>query len=286
VPGINLGILKRLPVVLPPLTTQRKIAAILSAYDDLIENNNRRIKLLQAIAQRIYREWFVEFRYPGYEDDPFVDSSLGRIPQGWVTRTLGETCSLMQAGGTPSRSNPSYWVGGTIDWFKTTELQDGFLWESTERVTRLAVSERRTRVFPSGAILMAIYGSPTVGRLGVLTQNGACNQAALALVGRDVPQVLLYYILVELRQHFNSIAQGAAQQNISKQSVEETVIALPPAELCRAAEAIIDPLWAVWKTIDLANNRLRATRDLLLPGLVSGKIDVTELEIDTREGAA
>ena len=88
VPGINLGILKSLPVVLPPLPTQRKIADILSAYDDLIENNNRRIKLLEEMAQRIYREWFVDFRYPGHEDVPLVDSELGSIPRGWVLGAL------------------------------------------------------------------------------------------------------------------------------------------------------------------------------------------------------
>ena len=73
--------------------TQRKIAAVLSAYDDLIENNNRRIKLLEEMAQRIYREWFVDFRYPGHEDVPLVDSELGPIPKGWDSRAAWSTCA-------------------------------------------------------------------------------------------------------------------------------------------------------------------------------------------------
>ena len=82
VPGINLGILKALPVVLPPLPIQCKIAAVLSAYDDLIENNNRRIGLLEEMARRIYREWFVDFRYPGHETASLVDSSWVRFRKG------------------------------------------------------------------------------------------------------------------------------------------------------------------------------------------------------------
>lgn len=90
VPKTNVAYLRDFPVVLPPLPTQRKIASILAVYDDLIENNNRRIKLLEEMAQRIYREWFVDFRYPGHENLPFVDSELGPIPEGWSVASLSE----------------------------------------------------------------------------------------------------------------------------------------------------------------------------------------------------
>ena len=93
-PGINVAqpvlhrvTWRRFEVPFPALGTQRKIAAILSAYDELIENNRRRIKILEEMAQRIYREWFVEFRYPGHENVPLVDSELGPIPQGWTVRS-------------------------------------------------------------------------------------------------------------------------------------------------------------------------------------------------------
>jgi len=269
-----------------PLQTQRKIAAILCAYDDLVENNTRRIKLLEEMAQRIYREWFVDFRFPGHENVPLIQSELGPIPEGWAVRTLGEVCSLMQAGGTPLRAVPDYWVEGTVDWFTTTELQDGFLLHSAERVTEMAVQDKKTRLFPRGAILMAIYGSPTVGRLGVLTESGACNQAALAMIGHLVPQVVLYYALLELRAHFNSIAQGAAQQNISKQKVGGTPIVCPSPRLCSAAEEVLTPLWEQRKVLGIATERLRTTRDLLLQRLISGEVDVTDLAIAIPETAA
>ena len=286
VPHINLSLFQKLQMPMPPLPIQRKIVAILSAYDDLIENNNRRIKLLEEMAQRIYREWFVDFRYPGHESVPLVDSELGPVPEGWAAQTLGDSCSLMQAGGTPSRGNPRYWTDGTVDWFKTTELQDGFLQASREKVAEAAIKDRKTRVFPKGAILMAIYGSPTVGRLGVLTEPGACNQAALAMVGCTIPQVVLYYALTELRTHFNSIAQGAAQQNISKQKVEETLVVCPPTELCKLAENFIAPMWEQQKTLSLVNSRLQGGRNILLPRLISGEIDVTNLDIAMPEAVA
>ena len=271
---------------LPALTTQRKIAAILSAYDDLIEINKRRINLLGEMAQRTYREWFVDLRYPGHDGVPLVDSELGPIPQGWEVRSLGTMCGLVQAGGTPLRSNRSYWTEATVDWYKTGELQDCFLFGSAERVSATAVSDRKTRVFPTGTILMAIYGSPTGGRLGVLAREGACNQAALALIGRDVPQTVLYYMLMGLRGHFNSIAQGAAQQNISKEKVEAARVVCPPPPLCLAADALLAPVFERRRGLDETIANLRKTRDLLLPDLVSGEIDVDDLKVAVDEPAA
>jgi type I restriction enzyme S subunit len=286
-PHLNMSDIRSMEIPsIPAVNVQRKIAAVLSAYDELVENNTRRIRVLEEMAQRIYREWFVDFRFPGHENVPLIQSELGPIPEGWAVRTLGEVCSLMQAGGTPLRAVPDYWVEGTVDWFTTTELQDGFLLHSAERVTEMAVQDKKTRLFPRGAILMAIYGSPTVGRLGVLTESGACNQAALAMIGHLVPQVVLYYALLELRAHFNSIAQGAAQQNISKQKVGGTPIVCPSPRLCSAAEEVLTPLWEQRKVLGIATERLRTTRDLLLQRLISGEVDVTDLAIAIPETAA
>jgi type I restriction enzyme S subunit len=285
---VNLRDQRRMVISLPQPGTQRKIAAILSAYDDLIENNNRRIKVLEEMAHRIYREWFVDFRYPGHEVVPLVNSELGPIPKTWEALRLDQVCDLMQAGGTPPRSTPSYWKGGAVNWFTTGELQDGFLLESAELVTELAIQERKTRAFPTGTVLMAIYGSPTVGRLGVLTMAGACNQAALAMHAdpQFMPQVVLYYALLELRGHFNLIAQGAAQQNISKEKVAETVVVCPPQDLTAQLARVIEPMWYQRSNLAATNAALRATSHVLLPRLVSGDIDVQGLDIDIPEVAA
>jgi type I restriction enzyme S subunit len=266
-------------LIVPYPADRREVAGILSAYDDLIQNNYRRIATLEEMGDQIYGEWFVDYRYPGREGMPLVDSDMGQIPQGWEVRALGALCSLIQAGGTPPRSSSRYWRDGTVDWYKTAELRDGFLFGSVESVSQSAVVDRKTRVFPAGAILMAIYGSPTVGRLGVLAREGACNQAALAMVGNAVPQSILYHMLRGLRGHFNAIAQGAAQQNISKEKVEAARVVCPPPALCAAADALLKPILAERRALEEAVRSLRTTRDFLIPWLVAGEGNVEGLAV-------
>jgi type I restriction enzyme S subunit len=104
----NIGVVKEMEIVLPSIDRQRQIASILSTYDDLIENNTRRIKILEEMAQRIYREWFVHFRFPGHEKVRMVESELGPIPEGWAVVTFDNICDIL-SGGTPKTSEPAYW---------------------------------------------------------------------------------------------------------------------------------------------------------------------------------
>jgi len=119
VPLITLGTLRALEVILPPLATQRRIAAILSAYDDLIENNTRRIAILEEMARRIYEEWFVRFRFPDHEQTRMVESELGLVPEGWEVRVVEEVIDTL-GGGTPSKTQPDYWADGHINWYSPT----------------------------------------------------------------------------------------------------------------------------------------------------------------------
>jgi type I restriction enzyme S subunit len=231
------------------------------------------------MARRIYEEWFVRFRFPGHEGVRMVESELGLVPEGWSPSRLELVCSRMNSGNTPSRGNSDYWEPGSVDWYKTKELWDGYLFESEERVSDLAVADKKTRVFEPGTILMAIYGSPTVGRLGITTRRAACNQAALGMLP-DTSKVLfwmLYYTLFALRAEFNNKAQGAAQQNISKEKVAEALFVLPPMEIQRRFEEIVGPMQAMLRNLQERNRNLRATRDLLLPKLISGELDVSAM---------
>ncbi len=115
-PNLNTKILRSIPVRHPDLPTQRKIAGILSAYDDLIENNLRRIKILEQMAQSLYREWFVHFRFPGHESATFKDSELGRIPEGWEVKTLEELTEVILdcRGKTPKKLGGDWSEDGII----------------------------------------------------------------------------------------------------------------------------------------------------------------------------
>src|SRR5207245_11244216 len=114
--NINTDILRQTEIPFPALPVQRRIAGVLSAYDELMENSQRRIRLLEAMARALYREWFVHFRFPGHEKLPRVASPLGDIPQGWEVKTVADSFEI-SGGGTPSRKEEKYWEGGTIQWF-------------------------------------------------------------------------------------------------------------------------------------------------------------------------
>ncbi len=262
----------RIPV--PPLPVQRRIAGILSVYDELVENNQRRIKILEEMARSFYREWFVHFRFPGHDKVKMAPSPLGTIPECWEVRPLLELCSRMESGGTPKRTNAEYWEGGEIDWYKTGELWDGFLFDSQEKITVRGQRESNARLFEPGTILMAIYGSPTVGRMGILTSQASCNQAALGMVANKekISQTFLYFILLSLRDHFNGLAQGAAQQNISKEKVSGALAVVPPRDLLAVFDRTAEPIFAQLQTLQRQIQNLHRTRDLLLPRLLSGQI--------------
>jgi type I restriction enzyme, S subunit len=265
------------PVRLPPLSQQRRIAGVLGAFDTLIEINERRIELLEDLARTLYREWFVHFRVPGHIHAGAHGPEGDEMSEGWSELALEDLCSLLKSGGTPSRSDLSNWVTGTRPWFKTGELRDGPLFDSVEHVTDRA----GTRVFDPPAIFMAIYGSPTVGRLGWITRASSCNQAALALrAGRPhLEQDWLWFELESLREHFNAMAQGAAQQNISRQKVAETLVKRPPDHLLATFAAAVGPVRALWVELAAACHRLSQTRDLLLPRLVTGQLDISDIDL-------
>jgi type I restriction enzyme S subunit len=268
--------IKSLPVPKFPLPIQQRIAGILSAYDELIENSQRRIKILESMVRALYREWFVLFRFPGYEHHPRVASPLGEIPRGWDVRTLAELCSRMESGGTPRRGKAEYWEGGEIDWYKTGELWDSFLFGSQEKITAQGQRESTARIFEPGTILMAIYGSPTVGRMGILASPASCNQAALGLMANKelISQTYLFFVLFSLRDHFNSLAQGAAQQNISKEKVASALAVVPEPDIIELFNKYAEPMVTQIQLLQRQLRNLRRARDLLLPRLVSGQVAV------------
>lgn len=187
----------------PSLPTQRKIASILSAYDDLIENNLKRIKLL--------------------EEKAFVSYKLLVKSEKFKLEELYDTSS----GGTPSRTNAEYFTG-EINWFKSKELADSILLESEEKITEQAVDKSSAKLFPAGSVIMAMYGA-TIGKLGLLSQPSTTNQACCAIIQKDEIQSNYYILnwLIENREYVLSFRMGAAQENISQQIIRNLVVSIP-----------------------------------------------------------
>lgn len=256
----------------PDIEIQDRIVSILSVYDDLIENNKKQIKLLEEVAQRIYKEWFVDLRFPGYEDVEIIDG----VPEGWSRKQISDVCTRINAGGTPSRSKADYWNNPSIKWYKTGELQDCWLIDSDEYISQDGLNNSAAKLFPRNTIIMAIYASPTLGRMGILSSEAACNQAALCIVvnEEDVSWQWLYHKLFELRDEFNAVAKGTGQQNISADVVKKKEIIVPPLDVVKRFTNIVAPLFQKRFTLQSQSLELKQARDRLLPKLLSGEIEV------------
>ena len=212
-PKLGIYKIEAIKVDLPDVQIQHKIADILSAYDNLIENNQKQIKLLEEAAQRLYKEWFVDLRFPGHENTKIVDG----VPEGWQYEKLGDLVKTT-SGGTPSRRKSEYYVNGNIRWIKTKELNDRFIFETEEHITEDAVKNSSAKVLPEGALIVAMYGA-TIGKIGITAAEMACNQACCAFISFDdmISKEYLYCWLMDNREYLVSQGKGAAQSNLSQE---------------------------------------------------------------------
>ncbi|MFD2257981.1 restriction endonuclease subunit S [Luteolibacter algae] len=270
VPHINLGLLRDYKVNLPDLPTQRKIAGILSAYDDLMENNLRRIKILEQMAQSLYREWFVHFRFPGHESVKFKDSELGRIPEGWVWRKVGNAFEI-QGGGTPSTTNEEYWVDGDIQWYSPRDLTaEGtmFIEKSAARINELGLRKSAAKMFPAYSVMLT--SRATIGAIAINTVPSCTNQGFITcLPNSEVPIYFLYQWLKANVETFILHASGATFKEISRGVFKGLDFLQPQAELVQRYQQVVSPIADQLLNLQRRNQTLRRTRDLLLPKLLS-----------------
>lgn len=257
---------------LPSLPTQQAIASILSSLDDKIETNRKICANLEAQAQALFKHWFIDFA--PFKDGKFVDSELGMIPEGWRVGKIQDLASKMASGGTPTSTNRDYY-GGNILWYSTKELTDNFLLESEKHITQVGLENSSAKLFPKDTVLMAIYAAPTVGRLGILTQEASFNQAAVGIVAKEeVGYEYIYSLLLFERKNLNNLACGAAQQNLNVGIVKNYKCVIPTRQgLATFREQIIGIFLQI-KKLQQESSRLSSLRDTLLPKLMSGQIKV------------
>lgn len=274
VPGLNRNQAYSQEINIPSIQIQKRIADILSAYDDLIENNLKRIKLLEQAAQNIYKEWFVNMRFPGHENTP-IDQETG-LPEGWKECRISDTCLKISSGGTPSRKNNEFWINPKYKWVTTKELKDNYIVEVKESISQMGLDNSSAKLFPKGTIVMAIYASPTLGRLGILTEESCFNQAAVGFIcdSKRLNNEFLFYKLLEERDNLNAIAIGAAQQNINVGKVKEHKIVLPNIDLINEYRKEILSSFNLRLNLVFQNQKLKSARDILLPRLMNQTIEV------------
>lgn len=268
--NINITNVRTLPVPLPSLKVQELIASRLSEFDNLIENNRRRIVLLEQSARLLYREWFVHLRFPGHEHVKVVDG----IPEGWAIKSIADMFDTT-SGGTPSRSVPEYFIGD-INWVKTQELDELFIFDTEEHISEVALKNSAAKLFPEGTLLVSIYGGTNIGRTGLLARAAASNQACVALMPKRHPDDVLFAQkwLQESRGHMVGLGQGAAQTNISQQTLRSQKMLVPTVELLDEFVGAIKPMYQQIANLCQQNAKLRDARDLLIPRLMSGDLMV------------
>lgn len=251
-PSLNRNHIHTIPVRWPPLQVQRHIASILSAYDELIENSQRRIKILEDMARSLYREWFVHFRFPGHDNHPLIASPLGVIPQGWEAGRLDDVLVLQRGFDLPKCSR----VEGTVPIYAATGIT-GF--HNIAKVTAPGVVTGR-----SGTIGEVVYVQEDFWPLNT------------ALWVKEFPKaepLYAYFVLLALDlAQFNS---GAAVPTLNRNDIHGLVTLIPPRPLQIRFQDIVGVMFSRIRTLELQIQNLRNARNLLLPRLLSGQLDLT-----------
>lgn len=257
--------LKQVLIDKPPLKEQKRIADILSAYDDLIENNQKQIKLLEEAAQRLYKQWFIDLKFPGHETTKIVDG----IPEGWRKDTVDSIVSLLS--GFAFKSN-SFSENGVFKIVTIKNVQDGiFDGENVSLIDELPAKMSEHCILNSGDILLSLTGN--VGRVCmVVGENYLLNQR-VAKLKSDYPSFT--YCLFRSKDMFdemNNLANGAAQQNLSPIRTGQIKITVPSADILKMFENRISPLISRMLILWKQNKYLIQFRNRLLPKLMNGEI--------------
>ena len=292
-PNANAQVLTSFPMPVPPVGVQQKIAAILSAYDDLIENNLRRIKILEEIAQNIYREWFVKFRFPGHANVRMVDSPLGKIPEGWEIVSIDDVATVHR--GRSYRSKDLVDDGGLpFVNLKCIDRDGGF---RRNGVKRYVGKYKETQKVVSGDIVMAVTDMTQerrivarAGRVPTLDSDfGVISMDLVKIEPREgiSPDYLYgYFRGSDFADNVKQQANGANVLHLSPDRIKEYQFVLPSKVMRDRFTAFSGLVFKDVENLNRRNEILRKTRDLLLPKLISGELDVSELEINTGKKAA
>lgn len=285
-PNISPSLISRARVRIPSLATQRRIAAVLSAFDELIEINERRIELLEDLARSLYREWFVHFRFPGHEDVELVDSELGLIPEGWEVRMVDELAAAVR-GRSYRRAELSESEGVPFLNLKCVKRGGGFRryglkryigrYKDTQRAVPGDVLVAVTDMTQERRIVAQAFRMPDLG------EPFAVPSLDLALLKPmdDGMRPFLYATLrysgfSESVRHF---ANGANVLHLAVDRILEYSLAIPDANLLRRFTMAVSPILDESEFLEVHNRQLAATRDLLLPRLVTGRLDISDIDL-------
>jgi type I restriction enzyme S subunit len=266
---VSLDMIRALPIHYPDdIAIQHKIADILSKYDDLIENNRRRIELLEESARLLYREWFVYLRFPGHEHTPIIDG----IPEGWEKGKISDLGEVI-TGKTPSKQKTSNF-DGKIPFVKTPDMHNQVLTITTqETLSEEGANSQSKKFIPRGSVMVSCIG--TVGIVSMSSSTCQTNQQINSIVFSD--KLLAYYsffLLKDSKPRLEAMGGGSTMPNINKQKFNSIPILISSKQLIDLFAENVKPSFEQIEKLSLMNQKLQQARDILLPRLMNGEIAV------------
>ena len=259
---------------------------------NIIVNIERKIALnrqindnLEAMAKQLYDYWFVQFDFPNEEGKPYKSSGgimlnckeLGRVvPEGWGHMQIKDFCKTY-SGGTPKSTERSYYENGDIPWINSGELNEPYITSTNNFITQLGLDNSSAKYYPSNSVLVAMYGA-TAGKVSILTFEACSNQAICGVIPNESKYI--YYVrfyLDSMYQHFVSISTGSARDNISQDTIKNTIVPIPNTNVLEKFATIVDPIVNRIVANLKENDNLIKQRDELLPLLMNGQVSVAQL---------
>lgn len=275
VPSLNRNYIHPIEVKAPDLPTQRQIASILSSLDDKIELNLQMNQTLETIAQAIFKKWFVDFNFPGFDgelvDVTNADQSVSRLPKGWRMGKLGEMVDV-KGGTTPSTTKDEYW-NGKYYWTTPKDLsniQAPVLIDTERKITEIGVKQISSGVMPKGTLLLS--SRAPIGYIAISQVPISINQGYIAIQGKLVSNLFMLFWLKQNMDAVKSKANGSTFQEISKSNFREIETIIPSKEILIKFEDMANPIFKKIVENVFQIQSLTQTRDTLLPKLMSGKI--------------
>ncbi len=267
--ALTISSLKQIECPLPPIEVQNRIVDILSAYDNLIENNQKQIKLLEEAAQRLYKEWFVDLHFPGYEDTPVVDG----VPEGWSLSQISDFGEVV-TGKTPSTEKKEYY-GGNIPFVKIPDMHGCVYPVITESsLTEAGAKTQINKFIPRNSIMVSCIA--TVGLVNIAVERCQTNQQINSIILSDERD--LYYVfsaMKRLKELLEGVgSNGATMTNVNKTKFASLPVLYPSEELRDSYYSFCKPIFEKIYNLSLSVVGLKKARDRLLPKLMSGEIEV------------
>ena len=286
-PKLTQGNMNLIEIPCPPRYVQDQIVGVLGSLDDRITLLRETNTTLEAIAQALFKSWFVDFdpvhakmqgRAPEGMDeataalfpDVFEESELGAVPKGWKMAALRDCCNKIESGGTPKRSVIEYW-NGRYSWLTSGEVRNPIVFETKETITDEGLKDSSAKLWPHGTTVIAMYGA-TAGEVCLIASPMTANQACCGLIPRPSFRAFLFFCSRRECENLASKSSGSAQQNLNKGLVERHAILLPNVGVVAAYEAVVGLLLDRWIEGERHSQTLANLRNTLLPRLISGQL--------------